>query len=626
MCCRAWITQVVDQESCHEGHAELLIDHLQRPEDVHATISRCEGGVARDGGGRSGRRNIAADRVAIGPGNHGAPVLQALRKDVVGALVGHDGVHVGQSARPLRHAARLEHSQGLPEPHPERGALLRRGGRLCGLLGNQGDICGSAEEGQSSVAPRPAELVDDAVAGHCNLHMQRAIQVGVVADGHLLAGGYGRDPGCNLGCLCQQVTSARSSQAIPVTCCCQAAPVDALFDREDELSRAILHLFEELLQCLWPGNCDNRRTTAQQEWQWPHGRSSTQQHKVHVAQVQPLLLVLLEELQRISRVSLDAAVLCPGVHLLSQLQPVQPGLALGLEAVVGLAGGRAAVEERQLRLLRHLAAPAQLRGLEALRGPGLAHRGLHGDLGLGAPAEGEGLLRGVEPGARHGEAGLGALEALAHVLHEVPPVAEAPAPLPRDPRGGLLAARPRARGGGKDAAVRGRGGAVPLLRRGPDHALRLALPRLALLEAALSVDPHVHDHARAAGEVEQEDDRAEAVPKGARRPPMRTHADQRLEELACDAGGIQHKEEGVTQVEQHVRHRAEQRAEVEEVADHLCDAPREDDQHQRPMLLAFWHKVQVTPDDEDPAHDLHCNCEHWAWDKAQRGMRYLQEH
>ncbi len=58
-----------------------------------AAVGRGELLVVHDRLGGSGRRNVGGDTEAFGPGQHGAPVLQALGQRVVRAL------HAGQPSR-----------------------------------------------------------------------------------------------------------------------------------------------------------------------------------------------------------------------------------------------------------------------------------------------------------------------------------------------------------------------------------------------------------------------------------------------------------------------------------------------------------------------------------------------
>mmetsp|Transcript_123909 Transcript_123909/g.396050 ORF Transcript_123909/g.396050 Transcript_123909/m.396050 type:complete len:707 (+) Transcript_123909:928-3048(+) len=618
------VPKVVDEQGSHHAQAQLLVHDLQGFEDVHAAVCRREARVAGHRARGRARRDVAARGVTVCACDHGTPMLQALGEDVVRALVGHDCIHE-LDAVAREGLVPLQHADALPDLHPHWRRLVRFNGSSRGLLGDDMRIGGGAEEGEGGVLPLLAQALHDAITCHGDLHVQGTVQVRIVADRQPLARGHGGDPSGDFRGLGHQVATADLGERVVVALGQQPLPISAFRHREDDLARPILGLFQNAHQSLRSRDRDDVGTEAEQKVQWPHGRSCAQEHKVHVRQIQPFVLFPLQSLQRVDHVLLHRTILSPLIQLLAQVHASDLGVPLRLELVIWRAEHWRAIGQRQLTLAGCVFDPTHLCRVEGVRAQ-LLHGNLHRHLLVPIADELEGLLGGLETGASHGDAASLGLQALAHVLQQVLVVGEPPLLLLQDLRSRLFASRALRRCRCQHLLVRGHGRPIALLRLRPDNARQNDLRLVSFLEAALAVPKHVADHAWAARHVQEQSNQAQAVPQRIRKLPISSHADEGLEDLACDAAGVQHHEHGVAEVEDGIRHAAQQAAEVEQVANHLRDAPREGDEHKRPMALALGHPIQVAPHDEDSAADLERHDPDGAGHQADERVQNLQAH
>mmetsp|Transcript_14014 Transcript_14014/g.52372 ORF Transcript_14014/g.52372 Transcript_14014/m.52372 type:complete len:401 (+) Transcript_14014:333-1535(+) len=388
--CRLGVANVVDKEVAHGAQAELLVHHFHGTKSMHLSVGSRKRCILRHGGSRSGGRNVTADDVAVLPRHHRSPVLDALAHDVVGALLGDDAIDEAEGAD-RNHLVALQEPQRLEHFLP-CGCLpvvllhaLRR------LRGDHVRVRRRAQARQDCVAPRFAHLFDDAVAGHGDLREERASQVDVRAHDELLSRAHFREPRPDLRSVGHEIGSALAGELVQLSVRDEALPVHALLDGEEDPSGADLAGVENLgpderaIQV----HADQVRAEAQEEVQRAHRTRRAKQHEVGVAQVQPLVLVLLHERDGLGNVGLDATVLDPDVELLAQLRAGNLRVPPILEACVGLAD-LAAVVEVGLVLARHRLGSAHLSSLVVVRAI-LAHRLLERRL-LAVADEHEGLL------------------------------------------------------------------------------------------------------------------------------------------------------------------------------------------------------------------------------------------
>mmetsp|Transcript_61557 Transcript_61557/g.169184 ORF Transcript_61557/g.169184 Transcript_61557/m.169184 type:complete len:222 (-) Transcript_61557:296-961(-) len=107
-----------------------------------------------------------------------------------------------------------------------------------------------------------------------------------------------------------------------------------------------------------------------------------------------------------------------------------------------------------------------------------------------------------------------------------------------------------------------------------------------LLHCTFAVPPHIEDHARRPGHVDNENEDQGAVPHWDALLPVR-HRGDHLKHLACDAGGVEDHEERVAQVEDRVGHCLHREvASVEEVPHDLGDRPRNHREEKTPVGLS----------------------------------------
>mmetsp|Transcript_57692 Transcript_57692/g.146457 ORF Transcript_57692/g.146457 Transcript_57692/m.146457 type:complete len:315 (-) Transcript_57692:958-1902(-) len=290
-------------------------------------------------------------------------MLQALGQDVIRPLIWHDRIHEMQIADGPG-LVLLQNTRCLPKLHPERSLFMRGHGSLSCSPGHHVRVRGRAQEGDGRVLALRAEPLHDAVAGHSDLHVEGPIQVGVIADRQALAWRHRAHPSRDLRGLRQQVATADLGKRVEVLLCHHTLPIHALLNWEDELPRALLSLVQDASERPGPRHGHDSGTEAEQERQWSHRGGGSEQHEVHVGQIQPIPLLHLQCLQRISNVGLQGAVLDPLVQLLAQLGATDLVLALLLKLVVRLPQHRRTVAEGQFGLAVHALLAFQLCNVE----------------------------------------------------------------------------------------------------------------------------------------------------------------------------------------------------------------------------------------------------------------------
>mmetsp|Transcript_25434 Transcript_25434/g.46177 ORF Transcript_25434/g.46177 Transcript_25434/m.46177 type:complete len:237 (-) Transcript_25434:147-857(-) len=179
-----------------------------------------------------------------------------------------------------------------------------------------------------------------------------------------------------------------------------------------------------------------------------------------------------------------------------------------------------------------------------------------------------------------------------------------------------------------DGLVGARGRALALLVFWPNKSFFFYRLRFScsLLQASLAVSPHVANHARAARNVKDEHQHAQAIPKRIRGVPVSSHSNHRLYEFSSDAGGIEKHEERVAKPKYWERNLSQEREEVKGVSHSFGNAPRDDHKEKRPVTLTLGNPVKMSPQDEYAAAHLKDDSEDWAGHKAQDGMEHLQAH